>query len=55
MNFVLGEDCWWTGCQPNSWAVVGCDQYGRKEKGREGCTGGNKYNCCAGGGGGAEG
>jgi hypothetical protein len=46
---VRGEDCWWTGCQPDAWAVKGCDQYGRMELGREGCPGGNKYNCCAGG------
>lgn len=56
LGFALGtaiaEDCWWTGCQPNDWATTGCGQYGRDERGREGCADGrgvqgNKYKCCA--------
>lgn len=55
----VAQDCWWTGCQPNNWAVTGCAQYGREEKGREQCwengQEGNKYNCCTGDGGGGGG
>ncbi|XP_017300042.1 uncharacterized protein LOC108252542 [Diaphorina citri] len=39
-------DCWWTGCQKNDWKVVGCQQYGRQEKGVKNCNGGKMYNCC---------
>jgi len=49
---TLADDCWWTGCQSDSWAVKGCDQYGRVEGQRRQCSGGNEYYCCAGGGGG---
>jgi hypothetical protein len=48
---VKGQDCWWTGCQLDSWAVVGCNQYGRVESGKEDCSGGKKYKCCTGSGG----
>jgi len=58
----VGQDCWWTGCQPSDWGVVGCDQYGRVEQGRRGCVDGRgvsgfEYNCCEGddGGGGGDG
>jgi len=54
ISSVVG-DCWWTGCQPNSWAVVGCAQYGRQEKDRKPCSGGNIYYCCANSGGGGGG
>lgn len=40
-------DCWWTGCQPNSWAVKGCDNYNRTETDRTECEDGFKYKCCA--------
>ncbi|OXA45312.1 Chitinase 4 [Folsomia candida] len=36
---VLG-DCWQTGCQLDSWAVKGCDQYDRDTAGTEWCQGG---------------
>jgi predicted chitinase len=48
---VNGE-CWDTGCQLNSWAIVGCAQYGRVETGRKSCPTGNIYTCCSPGGGG---
>lgn len=58
LSFVgqsVAQDCWWTGCQPNSWAVKGCAQYNRQERGKQAChaTGGSghRYHCCAGGGG----
>jgi len=42
------DDCWWTGCQPNSWEVRGCDSYNRTERERTACElGGFKYECCA--------
>ncbi|XP_025208949.1 uncharacterized protein LOC112604226 isoform X2 [Melanaphis sacchari] len=42
------ENCWWTGCQPNSWAVKGCDHYNRTEKNRMACEwDGFRYECCA--------
>lgn len=43
----VAEDCWWTGCQPTTWAVRGCENYGRKAEGREVCKGGHKFKCCA--------
>lgn len=49
----LAMDCWKTGCQPNDWAVTGCAQYGRHERGRDGCRDnrgvkGYRYDCCVG-------
>lgn len=42
------DDCWWTGCQPNSWAVKGCDSYNRTERERTACEPeGFKYECCS--------
>lgn len=41
-----GADCWWTGCQPNSWAVKGCDNYNRTETDRMECEDGFMYKCC---------
>nr|ATU82779.1 secreted Papain inhibitor-like protein [Pristhesancus plagipennis] len=43
---ILG-DCWDTGCQLNSWAVRGCEQYNRYEAGRRNCNGGIIYTCCS--------
>lgn len=40
------EDCWDTGCQLNSWAVKGCEQYGRYSKKQRPCPGGIIYTCC---------
>ncbi len=52
----VAQNCWWTGCQPNSWKVTGCGQYNRQERGKQACQAnggsGNKYHCCARGGGG---
>lgn len=45
-NEKLVEDCWWTGCQPNNWAVKGCESYNRTEKERTECEDGFKYKCC---------
>lgn len=46
--FLKGKwlDCWTTGCQPNDWAVVGCEQYKKIERQKFPCTGGYKYDCC---------
>ncbi|CAL8132456.1 unnamed protein product [Orchesella dallaii] len=60
ISSTTGQDCWWTGCQPNDWAVTGCSAFGRSEGARERCwdsrgVEGHKYNCCAGGGGGGGG
>ncbi|KAG4069032.1 hypothetical protein HA402_008343 [Bradysia odoriphaga] len=41
-------DCWTTGCQLNTWAVVGCKQYQRVEKSKTACHGGYMYECCIG-------
>ena len=41
--------CWETGCQADTWAVVGCGQYSMVETSRRGCPGGKIYNCCPGG------
>ncbi|XP_053207211.1 uncharacterized protein LOC128391364 [Panonychus citri] len=38
--------CWWTGCQKNDWAVVGCGQYNMTEKSNRNCQDGKEYNCC---------
>lgn len=48
LGLVAGAlgDCWWTGCQLDSWAVRGCGQYNMDEAAREGCPGGMKYKCC---------
>uniref|UniRef100_A0A8D8YK73 Acidic mammalian chitinase n=1 Tax=Cacopsylla melanoneura TaxID=428564 RepID=A0A8D8YK73_9HEMI len=43
---AANEDCWWTGCQPDDWAVKGCSQYNRTEQNREHCENGLKYECC---------
>ncbi|RWS28496.1 uncharacterized protein B4U80_06603 [Leptotrombidium deliense] len=40
------SECWWTGCQPYSWAQRGCGVYGMDEKESEECDGGNKFHCC---------
>ncbi|XP_053207036.1 uncharacterized protein LOC128391212, partial [Panonychus citri] len=40
------SDCWWTGCQKNDWAVVGCGQYNMTEKTNRNCQDGKEYNCC---------
>ncbi|CAL8128784.1 unnamed protein product [Orchesella dallaii] len=50
-------NCWWTGCQPNTWAVRGCSQYSMTERESRGCRDGNgvqgnEYHCCPGGPGG---
>lgn len=42
-----GGDCWWTGCQPDSWAVRGCGAYDRTETDRAECEDGFVYKCCA--------
>ncbi|KAK9506990.1 hypothetical protein O3M35_008828 [Rhynocoris fuscipes] len=42
---IIGA-CWDTGCQLNSWAVRGCEQYGMRETGRRNCNGGIIYSCC---------
>lgn len=39
-------DCWTTGCQPDTWAVVGCGQYEKTEKNKFSCPGGFSYECC---------
>lgn len=44
-------DCWWSGCQPNSWAQRGCfpaDQWRQSKSER--CQGGDRYFCCPAGG-----
>lgn len=41
-----GTTCWWTGCQLDSWAITGCDQYGMREVERDSCAGGTKFHCC---------
>ncbi len=38
--------CWWTGCQPRSWAVRGCNSEGMEERLTLDCKGGNRYQCC---------
>ncbi|KAK7578014.1 hypothetical protein V9T40_010219 [Parthenolecanium corni] len=38
--------CWDTGCQLDSWAVRGCEQYGMLETGQKSCQGGIVYSCC---------
>jgi hypothetical protein len=40
------DGCWWTGCNLDSWAAVGCQPHGMDEKAREPCPGGKKYHCC---------
>lgn len=40
------EACWWTGCQPKTWAVTGCKQYKRSEHKVRDCAGGSEYYCC---------
>ncbi|RWS04814.1 uncharacterized protein B4U79_14869 [Dinothrombium tinctorium] len=40
------EECWWTGCQPFSWAQRGCEVYDMKEVGRDECEDGTKFHCC---------
>lgn len=54
--FLLGislirGDCWETGCQKNTWATVGCEQYQRIEMGKRPCDNGYIYTCCTSGGG----
>jgi len=51
VSSITAQDCWTTGCQPNDWAVTGCNQYDREERSRERCwdnrgVEGNKYTCC---------
>jgi len=44
---ILSDNCWWSGCQPNTWAQRGCSSMGNyREIGREPCPGGDKYHCC---------
>jgi len=43
---VAEADCWWTGCQLDTWAVKGCDSYNRTETDRKECDGGSLYYCC---------
>ncbi|KAJ6649032.1 Endochitinase, partial [Pseudolycoriella hygida] len=41
-------NCWWSGCQPTTWAQRGCfpaDKWVQSKS--ESCSGGNKYYCCA--------
>ncbi|XP_050437308.1 uncharacterized protein LOC126843676 [Adelges cooleyi] len=40
------NECWWTGCQPNTWAVTGCGQYNRTQEDIRSCTDGSEYYCC---------
>uniref|UniRef100_A0A8D8U6W9 Chitinase A1 n=1 Tax=Cacopsylla melanoneura TaxID=428564 RepID=A0A8D8U6W9_9HEMI len=40
------QDCWWTGCQSNDWAVTGCQPYNRWEANKTACDGGNQFHCC---------
>ncbi|XP_037026666.1 uncharacterized protein LOC119067666 isoform X2 [Bradysia coprophila] len=42
---AAGDNCWWTGCQPNTWEIRGCNP-GTEQQGIEDCEGGNKYKCC---------
>lgn len=46
-NPVLGqgEGCWWSGCQPNDWAVRGCPK-DMKQINSTGCDKGDYYHCC---------
>ncbi|XP_050431745.1 uncharacterized protein LOC126840198 [Adelges cooleyi] len=39
--------CWDTGCQPKSWAVRGCEQYGMVEVNQTQCDEGLVYRCCS--------
>lgn len=45
------SDCWTTGCQPKTWAIVGCAQYKKTEMDKFPCTDANgsdgyMYHCC---------
>lgn len=40
------NSCWDTGCQLSSWAVRGCEQYGRVATKTRSCSGGTIYTCC---------
>lgn len=42
----VNGDCWWTGCQADNWAVVGCEQYGMVAVDVQHCNGGKLYHCC---------
>lgn len=42
----VSADCWDTGCQLNSWAVKGCEQYGRRTTKKRPCSNGFIYTCC---------
>lgn len=48
LTYILGQwiDCWTTGCQPNTWAVVGCAQYEKTEIDKYACQDGYEYKCC---------
>ncbi|CAL8128796.1 unnamed protein product [Orchesella dallaii] len=46
-------NCWWTGCQPEDWAVRGCNQYDMNQQNIRDCRDsrgikGNEYHCCPG-------
>jgi len=49
LTSTVNGDCWWTGCQPDSWAVTGCAQYNMQTVEQTPCPGGKKYHCCSGG------
>lgn len=42
---TVREGCWWTGCQPTTWEVRGCNP-GMEQLAMENCEGGDKYRCC---------
>lgn len=45
-ELVQTPGCWWTGCQPMTWAVRGCNQDGMEERRSLECKNGNRYQCC---------
>jgi len=46
ISSAQANGCWWTGCDLDSWAAVGCEVRNMKESGKEVCHGGHKYYCC---------
>ncbi|RWS26331.1 hypothetical protein B4U80_05562 [Leptotrombidium deliense] len=47
LSLTACEECWWSGCQLDSWAEIGCfpeDEWHPVNKTQ--CDGGNFYKCC---------
>ncbi|KAJ6632935.1 Endolytic peptidoglycan transglycosylase RlpA, partial [Pseudolycoriella hygida] len=50
--FKVGVEsrCWWSGCQPHSWAQRGCFPSANwHETSRKSCSNGEMFHCCPGG------